>query len=670
MKKQLLPFLFSMAFFAVCVNAQISFSDDFESYNDGDLIAQSSADWTTWGGGGTSDDSNVSAEQAFSGVNSLEFYSASGGGPADVILPFGGKHEFGTFHLGMQMYVESGTGAYFNFQGEETVGQEWTLQMYFLGAGEIQVGNSDNALAGSGTYPYDEWFSITVDVDLTNNIWRVGLNGTNIAQFANPNNTLASMDLYPTFTGGASHFYVDDVEFSYDPPILPDWDAAVKTANMRPLGLTGQIQEVGGVIRNLGINTINSFDITFSDGTTDVTESYSGLDIPSLLEYEFTHPALHTFIDGGSSISLTVSNINNGEIDGNDLNNTLTTNVTGYTPHADKKVLIEEATGTWCTWCPRGAVFMGLMAERYPDHFVGVAVHNGDPMAVAEYDAGMTSLPGFTGFPSVTMERRTIFDPSNIEQNMLPRLTEAPLARVTNVVTDFNSTGEMLITVQAEFLEDVSGNFRFNAIIIENGVTGVGSGYNQINAYSGGGNGPMGGYENLPNPVPFTQMVYDEVGRALLGGYAGAANSLPTSISAGEIHEYTFSYVLGAGVDPANMEVIGVLMEPNGTVNNVAKTGPEDFLSSTDEEFRNDLAEVYPNPFSNELNIRLALAEATNVEMTIFNAMGQVVANRSYGKLAGNQVLRFNANDQATGIYYVHIQTDEFLISKKVQLIK
>ena len=68
------------------------------------------------------------------------------------------------------------------------------------------------------------------------------------------------------------------------------------------------------------------------------------------------------------------------------------------------------------------------------------------------------------------------------------------------------------------------------AVVVEDGVRGTGSGYNQVNAYSGGANGPMGNYHNLPNPVPAAQMVYDHVARAILGNWVGTEASLPTSV--------------------------------------------------------------------------------------------------------------------------------------------
>ena len=46
------------------------------------------------------------------------------------------------------------------------------------------------------------------------------------------------------------------------------------------------------------------------------------------------------------------------------------------------KIVAEEGTGTWCGYCVRGIVALEEMNKKYPDNFIGIAIHSGDPMAV------------------------------------------------------------------------------------------------------------------------------------------------------------------------------------------------------------------------------------------------------------------------------------------------
>ena len=57
---------------------------------------------------------------------------------------------------------------------------------------------------------------------------------------------------------------------------------------------------------------------------------------------------------------------------------------TGY----ERKVVVEELTGTACGWCPRGLVGMKMLRDLYGDRFIGVAVHQfnaTDPMYTPDY---------------------------------------------------------------------------------------------------------------------------------------------------------------------------------------------------------------------------------------------------------------------------------------------
>ena len=68
--------------------------------------------------------------------------------------------------------------------------------------------------------------------------------------------------------------------------------------------------------------------------------------------------------------------------------------------------LMEEYTGTWCGYCVRGLLGLQKLAELYPDDYVCVSYHNGDPMEIA-YD-----FPSpIAGYPSAWVDRGMEVDP-------------------------------------------------------------------------------------------------------------------------------------------------------------------------------------------------------------------------------------------------------------------
>lgn len=60
------------------IQAQVSFSDNFESYTNGAYLAQSNSKWSTWSNKpGTGEDAKITDEQAKSGKQSVKNYQYS-----------------------------------------------------------------------------------------------------------------------------------------------------------------------------------------------------------------------------------------------------------------------------------------------------------------------------------------------------------------------------------------------------------------------------------------------------------------------------------------------------------------------------------------------------------------------------------------------------------------
>lgn len=160
------------------------------------------------------------------------------------------------------------------------------------------------------------------------------------------------------------------------------------------------------------------------------------------------------------------------------------------------------------------------------DNVLFVAIHSIDDMKYDEY----YEASGLTGAPSANVGRRAT--DVGIGQWFSAYNTESQVTAKANIDVNYtyNQTTRLLTaSLTATALENMSGAYRFAAIVVEDGVIGPAPGYNQSNSYSGGGNGNMGGWENQPNPIPAERMAYDHVARHLMGGYDGVENSFPAT---------------------------------------------------------------------------------------------------------------------------------------------
>jgi hypothetical protein len=79
----------------------------------------------------------------------------------------------------------------------------------------------------------------------------------------------------------------------------------------------------------------------------------------------------------------------------------------------------------------------------------------------------------------------------------------------------------------------------------------------------------------------------------------------------------------------------------------------------------------YPNPFNPSTTITFTLAQATNIKLEIFNALGQKVQTLVNGQQkAGYHEVLFNAENLASGMYFYRLKADNFSQVRKMMLVK
>ncbi|MFC2089008.1 T9SS type A sorting domain-containing protein, partial [Calditrichota bacterium] len=83
------------------------------------------------------------------------------------------------------------------------------------------------------------------------------------------------------------------------------------------------------------------------------------------------------------------------------------------------------------------------------------------------------------------------------------------------------------------------------------------------------------------------------------------------------------------------------------------------------------LSQNYPNPFNPSTNIEISIPKTEFVTLKIYNLLGQEVATLVSDKLTpGNFKYTWDASGFASGVYYYKIQTNEYVETRKLLLIK
>lgn len=223
---------------------------------------------------------------------------------------------------------------------------------------------------------------------------------------------------------------------------------------------------------------------------------------------------------------------------------------------APRRVVMEEFTGTWCGWCPRGMVGLEHLEIDYADQFIGISVHNNDPMAISDYDELLPS-----SYPSERLDRQESGDPffgstyglgsepsygiSLDVQRHLEELTEAAV----QLKADWADTDSTLIKATAEvslqYDRDDTPPYALAYVLLADSLRGSGNSWNQNNDFclimaQGYASDPYLGYlTSLDQRIK--NMTYNDVAVATAGLRRGLAGSINGPFVKGEPNasEYT-----------------------------------------------------------------------------------------------------------------------------------
>lgn len=250
------------------------------------------------------------------------------------------------------------------------------------------------------------------------------------------------------------------------------------------------------------------------------------------------------------------------------------------------KVVVEECTGTWCQFCPRGAVSLDYYSSKYPDTFLGIAVHGAtsgvtEPMAFGSPTQYIIPLGGNEGFPLGRINRHMDFfynfgDGVTVQ----PYFEEICVNKIDIKELKFDATTMQLDVKYDARLGYNADNRAYNvvAVVTEDNVTGDTSDYDQMNAYHAYTAEEISdeyGLDWLPYwkhyigrtsvSIKARDMVYNHVARALYPSFKGEL--IGTKWEKDQAVEGSLSFTLPKSIQDMKNTKINLLMtDANGLV--------------------------------------------------------------------------------------------------------
>nr|MBD5377885.1 hypothetical protein [Bacteroides sp.] len=386
-------------------------------------------------------------------------------------------------------------------------------------------------------------------------------------------------------------------------------------------------------LSNFGTAAVNNLDYAYSANNGEFTGGgHIDLDQPIPAQFgsrgEVTIDIDAIDRQGTMPLELTITHVN-GELNTSS-NASVTSPVTMLSFMPVTRPLMEEYTGLWCGFCPRGFVAMEQMGKKYPGEFVAVSIHSKqrDPMeCISEFPSNVS------GFPAAVLNRTTLVDPYygtssdkelGIEDDWLNLRSQVAIADVEAMLDWEDDTHQRVVCRSyVRFTSDWDGDadFRIAYAVVADGIDHVGDDYDlaQSNYFSGDKYVSGEGWDVFVNGgEKVSGLVFNDV-LVAFKDYYGVKGSVPSTIRYGE--KYLNSYTYDASFlnlrnvpivsDFSKIRCVAMVFDGKGNFINCASSG---YIGTS------GIAEVTPE-------------DGTTVATTYYDLQGRVVANPAHGQL-------------------------------------
>jgi hypothetical protein len=558
------------------------------------------------------------------------------------------------------------------------------------------VNNSDGyevyVTASTSTVPVVGDFSTMIySISSEKNTWQK--HGISLSAFVGQNIRIA----FKNNSSNKYQLWVDDIVVEN---LSNGLDMACTSNDTYKYGVINTNHNIIATFKNYGYTPVTSLTINYQVGggsiTSELKNLSSSLNYLGSQQFTFSTPYISSS-PAYNKLKIWATAIN-GSSDQATTNDTIIGNITLSSTVPNKKVLVEQFTGTNCGWCPDGYANLKTIANTDTNMII-TSLHNNDNMTIA------ASAPLFTmyGNNNSAMIDRYLFSqntPRAINQsNWSNYITQresmiVPVSVKISGITYNATTKQLDATVSATFVGDVKGQYNLNLYIKENNVYGpiADSSDNQWNQHNGLYNIPSSSFYQYGNLIGSEYVMsaasykHQSVVDEFLDGWMGDPTSIPTnSATIGQTYSKTYSYTLPNVIGNEfryfadNIYLIGVVSEYDPSNNAISllnakeiklTSNPEAIVGVKELAHTDMQLNVFPNPATDVCYLSYNLKENQYVKVSVYNTLGELVYIETQNMTAGDVKHSLNLNHLQAGNYSVQVSFKNNSISKKLTIIK
>lgn len=422
--------------------------------------------------------------------------------------------------------------------------------------------------------------------------------------------------------------YIDDIQVKR----LQENDLQLVSVNA-PYIINGNFT-FNGTVKNLGSNTVSSYQVTWNSGGAVNTHYVTGVSIASGATHDFTHSIpFNAVVDQSYALNFTVALVN-GLADPDTSNNTLLRNTKGTSGTTTYKPMFEKFTASTCLPCAsyNNSTFNPFYtAQNANFNYVAYQMNwpgAGDPYYTSEGNTRKTYY-GVSGITDLRING-AVYSTNNNQAILTAHMNaEAakPSAFVLNAGREIASNTATVNYVITPYL---SGNYTLHAAVIEKTTTG-----------NVGSNGETSFKHVMMKMVPNASgtAITTSAGTPITG-------QISASLAGTFVEEVSDLEVIVFIQDNVSKQVMQSTKASVGLLNN--------------EKFENKIINIYPNPATNSLTI--GTEEMVNVKIS--DLTGKTVLNIAQA----NSEKTINIESLAPGMYMVNVSNQN--INETIKLLK
>ena len=385
-------------------------------------------------------------------------------------------------------------------------------------------------------------------------------------------------------------------------------------------------------------------------------------------------------------LSAWCDSINENNPDEYSVNDTAKT-ITAYMVNPPKKnVLIEQFTSTNCGECPRGITAIDTALSVNPGA-LHIAYHLDDSLALNRADTLSASFATSAGAIMVdrgyysnisstlgfTLPRNSAFLEGKPLIDALQISKSAPTPAEVNINTVFHNPSRTLTcTITSTFEAEVSGDFRVNAMIVQDSIIG-GLELDQANTMSGDSTIPIWGNQ----PQKISNFQHKHVARMFLdeAGLFGVPDSVASDTQIGKKYACTFTTVLPADMNIQTVTAIGFLYEYNpdplfGRILNAASIPIKSVITNVQESITGSDFALFPQPANDFVTFQVHIPSG-NSRIEVYSLLGDLVFGEDIQHSGEGQCIgSIDVSAFPSGIYSFRIKHGEYAQAQVLRVLR